>query len=204
MSTEISNMALALLGSGVTVKWLTNFETDRTITAQWCRKLYPEARRNALILHEWNEATKTIEGVDAGADVSGVHHLGYDYAYLIPQEPPCLKFLRITNEDGVTLKHKTQEGYIYTDYETDEFYYHYIFDLDDETKFSASLRLAIAYQLAALLAAPIIKGKDGHERRRGLLQEYDSLILPNAIIADLDEEFDEINENAPEQWGDIT
>lgn len=204
MSTEISNLALALLGSGATVKWLTNYETDRGITADWCRKLCPEARKIALTLHEWNEAVKTIEGVDAGADVASVHHIGYDYAYLIPQDPPCLKFLRITNEDGVTLKHKRQGEYIFTDYETDEFYYHYIYDLDDEKKFSASLRLAIAYQLAALLAAPIIKGKDGHERRRGLLEEYEGLILPNAIAADVDEEFDEINENAPERWDEIT
>lgn len=203
MSTEISNLALALLGSGITVKWLTNFETDTDITAQWCQKLYPEAKKNALTLHEWNEAIATIEGVDAGADVSGVHHLGFDYAYLIPQDPPCLKFLRIANSDGKTLKHKPQGGYIFTNYETDEFYYVYIFDLNDETKFSASLRLAIAYQLAALLAAPIIKGKDGHDRRRGLLQEYESLVLPNAIAADLDEEFDVINENAPERWDEI-
>lgn len=204
MSTEISNLALALLGSGVTVKWLDNFESDRSITAQWCRKLYPEARKNALTLHEWNEAITTIEGVDAGGDVVGVHHLGYDYAYLIPQDPPCLKFLRIANKDDVTLKHKPQGGYIFTNYATDEFYYVYIFDLDDEKKFSASLRLAIAYQLAALLAAPIIKGKDGHDRRRGLLQEYESLVLPNAIANDLDEEYDQINENAPEKWIDIT
>ena len=66
------------------------------------------------------------------------------------------------------------------------------------------MRLAIAYQLAALLAAPIIKGKDGHDRRRGLLQEYESLVLPNAIANDLDEEYDQINENAPEKWIDIT
>lgn len=204
MSTTISNMALALLGSGVTVKWLTNYETDTSITAQWCRKLYPEARKTALTLHEWNEAVKTIAGVDAGADVAGVHHLGYDYAYLIPEDPPCLKFLRITNKDDVTLKHKTQEGYIFIDYETDQFYYHYIYDLQDENKYSASLRLAIAYQLAALLAAPIIKGKDGHDRRRGLLQEYESLVLPNAIAADVDEEYDQINENAPERWDEIT
>lgn len=204
MSTTISNLALALLGSGATVKWLINYETDTSITAQWCRKLYPEARKIALTLHEWNEAIKTIEGIDAGADVAGVHHLGYNYAYLIPQDPPCLKFLRIANEDGVTLKHKPQEGYIYTNYRTDEFYYVYIFDLQDETKFSASLRLAIAYQMAALLSAPIIKGKDGHERRRGLLQEYESLILPNAIAADVDQEYDQINENAPEPWNEIT
>lgn len=204
MSTEISNLALALLGSGITVKWLTNYETDKGITADWCRKLYPESRKIALTLHEWNEAVATVEGVDAGGDVSGVHHLGYDYAYLIPQDPPCLKFLRIADSDGNTLKHKIQEGHIYTNYETDEFYYIYIFDLDDESKFSASLRLAIAYQLAALLAAPVIKGKDGHDRRRGLLQEYEGLVLPNAIIADLDEEFDKINENAPERWDKIS
>jgi len=204
MSTTTSNLALSLLGSGVAVKWLTNYETDTSVTAQWCRKLYPEAKKIALTLHEWNEALATVEGIDAGGDVAGIHHLGYDYAYLIPQDPPCLKFLRITDEDGVTLKHKSQGGYIFTDYETDEFYYHYIYDLDDETMFSPSLKLAIAYQLAALLAAPIIKGKDGHERRLGLLQEYESLILPNAIEADVDSEYDQINENAPDRWDKTT
>ena len=203
MSTKISNLALGLLGSGADVKWLTNYETDRGLTADWCRKLYPTARKIGLTKHEWNEAIKTIEGVDAGGDVVGIHHLGYDYAYLIPQDPPCLKFLRIADKDGITLKHKPQGGYIFTNYETDEFFYEYIYD-PGEDKDSESLKLAIAYQLAALLAAPIIKGKDGHDRRRGLLQEYESLVLPNAIVADVDEEFDEINENAPEQWGDIT
>jgi len=203
MSTEISNMALALLGSGATVKWLTNYETDTSITAQWCRKLYPEARKIALALHEWNEATATVEGVDAGADVAGIHHLGYDYAYLIPEEPPCLKFLRIVDSDGVTLPHKIQGGYIYCDYETDEFFYQYIYDPGEE-KDSPSLKLSIAYKLAALLAAPIIKGQDGHNRRRGLIQEYRDLILPDAKIADLEEEYDEINENAPDRWDEIT
>lgn len=204
MSTRISNLALSLLGAGAKVQWLTNYETDRTFTAQWCRKLYPEARKNALILHEWNEAIKTIKGVDAGSDIDGIHHLGYEYAYLIPQDPSCLKFLRITDENDITLKHKRQEEYIYTDYKTNEFYWIYIFDLDDEKKFSPSLSFAIAYQLAALLAAPIIKGTDGHNKRRGLLQEYEGLILPAAIITDLDQEYDEINENAPERWDEIT
>lgn len=203
MSTEISNLALALLGSGATVKWLTNYETGTSITAQWCRKLYPNALKNVLTIHEWNKAIKTIEGVDAGADVASVHHLGYDYAYLIPQDPPCLKFLRIINEDDVTLKHKQQGEHIFTDYETDEFFYQYIYD-PGEDNYSPSLKLAIAYQLAALLAAPIIKGEWGHHKRRGLLQEYRNMILPDAIAADLDEEFDEINENAPERWDEIT
>lgn len=204
MSTEISNLALALLGSGATVKWLTNYETDTSITAQWCRKLYPEARKTALQMHEWNEATKTTLASDTGADVAEINHVGYDYAYLIPQDPPCLKFLRIVDEDGNILEYKRQENYIFTDYETDEFYFVYIFDLEDETKYSPSLKLAIAYQLAALLAAPIIKGQDGHNRRRGLLQEYRELILPDAIAADVDEEYDELNENAPERWDEVT
>lgn len=203
MSTEISNLALGLLGSGIEVKWLTNFETDRGITADLCRKFYPTARKIGLTKHEWNEAIKTIEGVDAGGDVAGIHHLGYNYAYLIPQNPPCLKFLRITDEDDVTLRHKSQEGYIYTNYETDEFYYHYIYD-PGEDKDSENLKLAIAYQLAIFLAAPIIRGKDGDDKRRGLLQEYEGLILPKAIEADVDEEYDEINEEAPEKWIDIT
>lgn len=200
MSTEISNLALGLLGSGAEVKWLTNYETDRGITAQWCRKFYPTARKIGLTKHEWNEAIKTKEGVDAGGDVSGIHHLGYDYAYLVPQDPPCLKFLRITDENGVTLKCKRQGSHIFTNYETDEFFWEYIYD-PGEDKDSESLKLAIAYQLAVLLAAPIIKGKDGHDRRRGLLEEYETLVLPNAIADDVDEEYDTLNENAPEIWG---
>ncbi len=202
--TDLCNGALALLGGGIAQDaWLTSYENDTGNTADWCRKLLDKAIEKAVVRHDWNLAEKYLLATASGAntdDQTGIEHTGYDYAYLPPSD--CLALCGIVDEDKATLEYAYVNGYVHTDYETDDFTWHYL--QIPANGFPPGLRDCIEYELAILLASPLFGGEKGMQLRQGLMREYLQTVLPEARAQNQREQYDEINENAPDLWSEIT
>jgi hypothetical protein len=207
-ATEICNAALDLLGAGMDdVERLDSYENDTGDTADWFRYNYPSSKKRAILRHDWDGAIDYLLGTDGGSDVSGINHEPYEYAYLIPTTAfglavVALRGLVDADDHDKVLKYRTRHGYAHTDYETSDFAWKLLLDI--ETGFNNGLQQCIEYELAIRAATKFLKGKRGDEKRRMLVEEYENVVLPRAKGQNQQEEYDEPNASHDGLWSEIT
>lgn len=174
---DICNMALSHIGDTATVASID--PPEDSAQAEHCARFYPIARDALLEMHAWGFATKRV-----ALALLGSGWPEWDYAYLQPSD--AINILSILPSDatddysqpgGVIYPAGTpvssryvpkpfsceidENGneVIYTDQE--DAVLRYTGAATDTSKFSPLFVLALSYQLASMLAGPIIKGDAG-------------------------------------------
>lgn len=175
-ATSISNRALLKLGGAQEQQTITSIY-EGTPTAVLCLILYPQIRNEVQQRWPWNECR---EFADLGAEVSGVEKADYEYVFNLPSN--CLAVVAQIDENGRTIKykHEIRRGRLFTNNysnsDGDSAYIEYIVIESNTSKYSPSLKEAIATKLAAELAPAMKKGQLAFD----LLQQYERLVLPKA------------------------
>ena len=170
---DICNLALSHLGDTATVASID--PPEGSSQAEHCARFYPAARDALLEIFNWNFATRRATLALLTAD-------SWDWAYAYAKPADALKMLAVlpagassdaegaeydieTDTDGATV--------ILTDSEDASL--RYIAYVTDTTKFPPLFVMALSWQLASMLAGPILKGDAGAaeaKRCAGLAQAY--------------------------------
>lgn len=180
---DICNTALAHLGSDAVISAID--PPDGSTEAGYCKRFYPIARRRLIESFAWPFATKRVLLAEVTND-SDV----WAYAYAVPAD--CLRPIRIltaghlrsileelTNHSDGAIRTTLYDEEASAPYqrEGDVLYTHeaeavllYLRDVTDPTKFSPSFELTMGYELASLLAGPIIRGADGAKTAQNFRQ----------------------------------
>jgi len=161
---EICNVALGHLGDTATVASLD--PPEGSAQAEHCARFYPQARDALLSMHTWGFATRRIALAQLGAAP-----VGWNYAYATPTDAldilavmapgeadpgavpqiPEHPFVRESTTNGA--------GVIYCNVQNATA--RYIVRVRDTARFSPLFVTALTWQLASLLAGPLIKGDAG-------------------------------------------
>lgn len=157
---EICNLALGHLGDTATVASLD--PPEGSAQAEHCARFYPIARDMMLQAHAWNFATRRIQLAQLGEAP-----YGWTYAYARPfgaldifdiqfpetkdYQQQSYPFVCESNDEG--------DEVIYTDVENAVA--RYTVQVTDTNKFPPLFVLALSWQVAAMLAGPILKGDTG-------------------------------------------
>lgn len=171
---DICNTGLAHLGSDAVISSIS--PPDGSAEAGYCKRFYPIARRRMIEAFNWPFAMKrqVLAEVTNDSDV-------WAYAYAYPAD--CLRIVRIltagqlrslleqlTNQGDGAIRSTLYDEEAGAPYqrEGDVLYTHeeeavalYLRDITDPTKFSPSFETSLGYDMASLLAGPIIRGSDG-------------------------------------------
>ena len=166
-AVDISNMGLGHLGARAQITSIA--PPDGSVEAGYCARYYPIARREALERGAWSWA-KTRARLAPVANPSTV----WPCAYALPSD--CIQPLRVLpavfvpTAEGVASQAITTTEHEGADFEVEngvlltacpEAVLLYKRDITDTTKFSTSFGACVSYLMAAYLAGPILKGKDG-------------------------------------------
>ncbi len=179
---EICNLALGHLGDTATVASID--PPEGSAQAEHCARFYPIARDMLLQAHGWNFATRRIQL----AQMAEVPY-GWAYAYARPEgaldvfdiqfqntmdfAQPSYPFVCESDADGNEV--------IYTDVENAVA--RYIVRIADTTKFPPLFTLALSWQLAGMLAGPVLKGDVGAAEAKRCAQMAQAY-LSEAKVAD--------------------
>jgi len=169
---DICNLALAHLGDNATIASID--PPEGSAQAEHCQRFYPIARDTLLEMHSWNFATKRVrltEIVESGAYSKSTE---WDYVYQLPND--TLQIIDVFKE-GVTDDYSEPgaSDYVPQPYQTEVMHngnkiirtdvpdaeMRYVATISDTTKFSPLFVMALSWQLASLLAGPIMKGEVG-------------------------------------------
>ena len=178
-ATDICN--LALIRCGVPEADLMTSFYDGSKHSNLCNKVYPEARRRASALWEWNEGTKYA---DLGAALSGdslPEMADWDYAFNLPSD--CLGFIAQVDQDAHNEKYEYElkDGKLLTNELTnsdgDSAYIHYINEEKTVTVFKVWFRYVVALCVAIDLSVSLA-GKDRLNLKESLQAELYEFVLP--------------------------
>jgi len=179
---EICNLALGHLGDTATVASID--PPEGSAQAEHCSRFYPVARDILLQAHDWNFSTRRIQL----AQLSEVPY-GWTYAYARPdgaldvfdiQLPETMDFAR-ESQAFVCEVDADGNDVIYTD--VSNAVARYTMRVTDTTKFPPLFTLALSWQLAGLLAGPILKGDVGAAEAKRCAQMA-AAYLGEAKVAD--------------------
>lgn len=200
---DICNLALAHLGDDATVTALV--PPDGSAQADHCVRFYPMARDAVISTHAWNFATRRIDLALLDTDELPAT---WQYAYakpnlclaaisvLAPVIPSVLNFpigeFSTPALPGMPDDTETQpfvmeilsdgSEVVFTNVE--DAVMRYVVSINDTTKFTPLVVLAIARLLASMLAGPIIKGTTGMKIEREQREIFEKIDLPRAQAAD--------------------
>ena len=184
--TEICNLALIKYGD----RLITSINDDSK-EGRACKVLFPLMRDEMLYAHPWNFAMRRV---DITGSISTSPIFGYDYAYQLP--PDCLRVwelydpytdstaTRIWYSEGQLDKinvvteetWEVERDQLLTDREEDIFI-RYVIQVTESGYFNPAFSNCLATRLAAELAVKLAKSRS---MRTELLQELDSVVLPEA------------------------
>lgn len=165
--TDICSAALSLLGDDPIADI-----TDGTSRANLCKTLYDMARDAVLRLHPWNFAIKRAQlAPEVEKPLSG-----YANKFVMPSE-----LLRLLSIDGVT-DFKVEGRRILSDESSINI--RYVYSNENIAEYDALFVMALAAQLAALLAYPITKSNTTKEEMENIFKGY----LQSAKAVDAQEE----------------
>jgi len=186
---QICKMALSHIGSDSTITAIS--PPDGSVEAGYCATFYPVARPEMIELGNWNFTLTRATLAEVSNDSET-----WAYAYALPSD--CLAAKRILRP-GYQLTVFTQDEGTYSPNDNDsadfaiegsvlysnepEAVLVYARDVTDTTKFTPSFVLALSYLLAAYLAGPIIKGKDGMTIGDGMRQRANTMAQQSAAMA---------------------
>lgn len=179
---DICNLALAHLGDTATVASID--PPEGSAQAELCARFYPVARDVLLELHPWDFSTRraTLAPLGSGGGE-------WDYAYAAPADALNILAVLPPNEsDGsgsaggrcVPQPFSCEMGdggaqVILTDQGAATLRYTAL--VSDTTQFSPLFVAALSWQLAAMLAGPILKGDAGAEQAKRCE------VMANALLA---------------------
>lgn len=156
---DICNLALSHLGDTATVASLD--PPEGSAQAEHCARFYPIARDTLLELYQWQFATRRTLLAQLVAE-SGP----WSYAYAAPSD--ALKLLAVlpdgadSSTEGVDFEPEVgPSGEYLILCNTPEVSLRYVALVTDTTRFSPLFVMAVSWQLAALLAGPLLKGDAG-------------------------------------------
>lgn len=170
---EICNLALSHLGDSATVASID--PPEGSAQAEHCAIFYPVARDALLEMHNWKFSTRR-----ATLSLLTADSWSWSYAYAKPAN--AMKLLAVlpagagSDADGEEYEMESADDgaqLILTN--TALASARYIAFVADTTTFSPLFTLALSYQLASMLAGPIIKGDAGAaeaKRCAGVAQAY--------------------------------
>lgn len=179
---EICNLALGHLGDTATVASID--PPEGSAQAEHCARFYPIARDMLLQAHGWNFATRRIQL----AQLSEVPY-GWTYAYTRPDG--ALDVFDIQFPNTVDFGTNSQPYVCEVDADGNEVIYtdvenavaRYIVQVTDTTKFPPLFTLALSWQLAGMLAGPVLKGDVGAAEAKRCAQMAQAY-LSEAKVAD--------------------
>jgi len=171
---DICNLALGHLGDVATIASID--PPEGSAQAEHCARFYPIARDSLLELHTWGFATKRVQLAQLGTGWPE-----WDYSYAQPADalniiavlPPYATDDYSTGAASVSIAvggsyipqpfsceiDANGADVIYTDQA--EAVLRYTALVTDPTKFSPLFIVALSWQLASMLAGPILKGDAG-------------------------------------------
>lgn len=172
MSSEvdIANLALSHLGDSATVASLS--PPEGSAQAEHCARYYPMARDALLESYAWSFAAKRVQLAQLTSEWDQ-----WDYAYARPSDALVVRgVLSPTAQDDNTdsLQPYTIEvdasgaQVIYTDQETAVCLY--TSAVTDTVRYPPTFVMALSWQLAAMLAGPLIKGDAGAAEAKRCVQ----------------------------------
>lgn len=158
---DIANLALSHLGDTATVASLD--PPEGSAQAEHCARFYPMARDTLLQSYAWSFASRRAQLAELTSESPS-----WDYCYAKPSD--CLAVRAILPNDAtddtkdnfqnfVMEVNSSEVEVIYTDQELAVAMY--TRSTVDAGKFPPLFVLALSYQLASLLAGPLIKGDAG-------------------------------------------
>ena len=170
---DICNLALSHLGDTATVASID--PPEGSAQAEHCARFYPVARDALLEIFHWGFATRraTLALLDTPT-------FDWQFAYAKPAD--ALKLLAVlpagasSDDEGVEYDVESDSSgasLILTDAENVSL--RYVAFVTDPTKFPPLFVMALSWQLASMLAGPILKGETGAaeaKRCAGLAQAY--------------------------------
>ena len=156
---EICNLALSHLGDTATVASID--PPEGSAQAEHCARFYPLARDALLELHNWKFATRRARLAQLA-----VESWSWSFAYGKPAN--ALKILAVlpygatSDADGHDFEIEcSDEGTALILSNTEDASVRYIALVTDTSTFSPLFTMALSWQLASMLAGPIIKGDVG-------------------------------------------
>lgn len=171
--TKICNMGLGKLGE----YRITNIKT-REAGKPWklCHLFYEQTRNEVISMAEWVCAKHRA---NLGASLTGADVLafGWDYAYNLNTDPPCLRVLRqVDVDDDKTEYDGKREGDRWLTNET-TCYILYLKELTDTKKMAPLLVEAIYTRLAEKMAFSLTGDRN---LAAMLFEELEKVVLPRA------------------------
>lgn len=176
MTTEVDicNIALGHLGDKGTVASLN--PPEGSIQAEHCARFYPVARDTLLSAHTWGFATKR-----ATLAQLATNPMGWSYAYTRPADALKILSVRAMDEpDPVAggFKHSphpyvcetTERGTQVIYCNVPQAIVHYVARVEVTETFTPLFTTALTWQLASLLAGPVIKGDEGRNEAKRCAQ----------------------------------
>ena len=143
----ICNAALSLLGANRIVAL-----TDVSKEAVLCNQFYAQARDATLRAYPWNFATRRADlGAPLASSDENYPEWGFTYGFTLPSNPWCLRVLETENFEPYRVEGRT----LYADVSSLKI--RYIARIDSPEQFDESFKMALANNLAMLLAIPITK-----------------------------------------------
>lgn len=167
---EICNLALSHLGDSATVASISPAEGSPQ--AQRCAVFYPIAR-DALLTLPWTFNTRR----GALEELTVNEWPAWDYCYGKPNN--CLKIHGITEENGVLNDPAEVDQYVLqiNSSGTEVIYTNlanawatYSVQITDTQRFTPPFVMALSYQLAGMLAGPLLKGQVGVQTAQQMIR----------------------------------
>lgn len=184
---EIANLALSHLGDDASVASLD--PPEGSAQAEHCARFYPLARDTLLELHSWKFATRR-------ATLAELTNTGQQWAHAYAKPADCLRIISVIDpQAGDDLEHlgvKSAKEFtveinddlaevILTDQE--DAMLRYVARTTDTTKFPPLFAMALSWQLASMIAGPVIKGAEGAAEAKRCAQMAQAW-LSKALVSD--------------------
>lgn len=160
----ICNMALIRLGEAQITAL-----TDDTVEAETCNTMYAQVVDEVLNGWDWL-SSRHMASLTADATAPTFK---WDYRYLMPSNPYCLRVLEVRNLYEVPIKYQIRGRYVQCD-EEDGIYLSYSKRITDPTEIDPLLSQAISLRLASWMEP---KFGDSITRRNSILSEFGGVIL---------------------------
>ncbi len=180
-AVEICNRALAKIGGGDDTLEISSL-SDTDPTSLLCATLYTPARKTVLKRMKPQECSYYA---DLGAQSAFAGEKA-EWTYVFDLPSDNLIVCRQTDERFHKLEYRSQikQSKLFTNNfsneDGDSAYIEYIKDETDATVFSEEVVNAIATLMAVDLTPRITGGEWGWKRRQELLEEFETLVLPNS------------------------
>jgi hypothetical protein len=176
---EICNLALAHLGDTATVASID--PPEGSAQAEHCATFYPIARDAMLELHNWKFATRRAQLAQLDVET-----WSWSYAYAKPAD--ALKIISVlpvgAGSDAESADHEFEcsaDGTPLILSNAEDASLRYIALVTDTTMFSPLFTMALSWQLASMLAGPILKGDVGAAEAKRCLATAQGFLTRAAV-----------------------